>query len=328
MRSFLMSEKKSWDVERKPAVPAQARPLAGRATGVASKPVSKSAKQDTRKVITRARTRPTVSGEPLRARRARAKRVFYSGLGVLSVVLVAVLFYGAWMPALRITDVVAEGPDFDDIQRIAQEQLQGTHFLLVPRNSIFFVPESSIRKNILSQHPAVSAVSFKSNGLNGLSVTAVSRTSAFLWCGDTHAQPRDICYRTDAEGLIFAPYTDPEPLASSTLLLRVYVPLSDNAVEPIRAHIGYASSLPNALRFAKTLRTLGANIAEFAIRDDEADFYTQQGTRITYVIGHEGQSAQLAASVFPALSLNDGSVEYIDLRFEGKAVLRRSGVAQ
>jgi hypothetical protein len=273
-------------------------------------------------VATRTRKQPT-STEPLKVRRARAKRLFYIGLGVFGTLIVGFLLYAAWLPALRITEVKVAGPDAESIRSIAERSLQGTHAFIVPRNSIFFLPESTMRKSILEAHPHIVAVSFASAGLQGIELVPVLRSSAFLWCGPSYAERLDTCFGADADGYVFAPYQSTEPLASSTLLLKVYVPLEGGAVEPVRSHIGYASALPNSLRLAKTFRALGANIAELAIRDDEADFYTLAGTRITYVIEKEKEAAQLAASVFPQVSLNDGTVEYVDLRFESKVYLRK-----
>jgi hypothetical protein len=256
-------------------------------------------------------------------RRAKAKRIFYIGIATFVVLTIAALIYAAWMPALRIEQIEVVGNDAESVRAVAAASMQGTHLFIVPRNSIFFVPESDMRKRILAAHPQIVAVSFHSAGLQGVRVVPVLRSSAFLWCGSSYSEKLETCYGADADGYIFAPYTGIEPVASSTLLLKVYVPLEGGAVEPVRSYVGYASALPNSLRLAKTFRTLGANIAELAIRDDEADFYTLAGTRITYVIEKEKEAAQLAASVFPQVSLNDGSVEYIDLRFESKVYLRK-----
>ena len=318
-----MSAKKSWDVERKPA-----HPVAKVALQTKPARSSMQAARRSRPVVvaTRPRQRMSASKEPLKIRRAKARRMFYIGLGIFLLVLTGALLYGAWIPSLRVDAVTAEGPHTEEVVRIAQEALTGTHLFIAPKNSLFFIPEANIRKQILAEQPSIVAVSIKSSGLNSITVTALERSSAFLWCGATRDVPAETCYHTDPDGLVFAPYTNTDPVASSsTALLRVYVPLADNAVDPVTAHTGYASVLPNSLRLAKAFRALGANIAELTLRDDEADFYTVSGTRITYVIGKEKEAAQLAATVFPKLMLGDGSIEYVDLRFESKVYIRKQG---
>lgn len=324
--SYPMSVNKSWDVVRS-APPARtpvpvSTPVRAKRTSP-SRPARKPSPQP----IVATRTRRPASGEPLKVRRARAKRFFYIGIGVFGALIVGFLLYAAWLPALRITEVNVAGPDAESIRSIAEGSLRGTHALIVPRNSIFFLPESQMRKRIQEAHPHIVAVSFKSAGLQGIEVVPVLRSSAFLWCGSVNAAPSQMCFSADADGYVFAPYDEAQSVATSTLLLRVYVPLEGGVQEPVRAHVGYARALPSSLRLAKTFRALGANVAELAIRDDEADFYTAAGTRITYVIGKEKEAAQLAASVFPQVSLNDGSVEYVDLRFESKVYLRKEASA-
>jgi hypothetical protein len=318
-----MKSTKSWDVVRStpPArTPVQvSTPVRAKRTST-SRPSRKPSPQPI--VATRTRTRPA-SSEPLKVRRARAKRLFYIGLGVFGTLIIGFLLYAAWLPSLRVTDVKVAGPDAESIRTIAESSLQGTHVFIVPRNSIFFLPESHMRKRILLEHPHIVAVSFKSAGLQGIEVLPVLRSSAFLWCGPSYGEKLQTCFSADADGYVFAPYQGTEPVASSTLLLKVYIPLEGDVLDPIRAHVGYASALPNSLRLAKSFRALGANISELAIRDDEADFYTLAGTRITYVIGREKEAAQLAASVFPQVKINDGTVEYVDLRFESKVYLRK-----
>ncbi|MBU2330176.1 hypothetical protein KKG57_01780, partial [Patescibacteria group bacterium] len=71
-----------------------------------------------------------------------------------------------------------------------------------------------------------------------------------------------------------------------------------------------------------------ANVTSLAIRNDEADLYTTAGTRITYVLGQEQEAVITAASIFSQLNLNDGSVEYVDLRFAGKGYFKRRQVPE
>lgn len=327
-----MSAKKSWDVERKSV--AQAQVPARRAEPVRAREAARPKRQAVRREkapkqkLAKPRPLAVVSKEPLKVRRARARRIFTIVVSVLGTILVGVLFYMCWMPALRISEVRAEGPNTEEVVKITQAALAGTHFFILPRNSLFLIPESDIRKRILDARPDIVAVSLHSNGLQGLRVVAIPRAPAFLWCGPSYDTRVESCFATDSDGMVFAPYTGAVPAASSTLLLRVYTPLTEDASDPIRAHVVNTQAIPNALRLAKALRTLGANIAELALRGDEADFYTVGGTRITYVIGREEATAALAASVFPTLSLNNGSVEYIDLRFESKVYLRRTGEVQ
>lgn len=304
-----MSAKKSWDIERRPVVRQGATKAPAHPAPV--------------KVVRKKRT--PVSSEPLKLRRKRAKKLFFIGVSVVLLLALACVFYLVWLPALRIQQVTAEGEHTDSLVALGTETLRGSYLFIVPRNSLFFIPEAAIRRSILSAHPDIVAVSFRPEGLTTLHVVSVPRTSAFVWCGNTRETAVEPCYAADADGLIFAPYTGEEPVASSTLHLRMYAPIDGDPGAPIRAHLTNTASIPNTLQLARALKGLNANIAEVGFRGDEADFYTVGGTRITYIIGDERIASALAASVFPTLSLNDGSVEYVDLRFERKVYVRKRG---
>lgn len=323
-----MLAKKSWDVERKaPNAPvAAAPPERTQKQPKLQKPKQPRAIKAPKRNKERRITKPTLSNEPLKVRRARARTLFYivvSGIGVLSI---AGLFYAAWSPMLRIEEVHVEGLHADAIKTESQSELEGTYLFIIPRNSLFFLPVNSIRAHILREHPDVVAVSVHASGLTGITVVNSPRSTAFLWCGVTRDASGD-CYEVDTDGLIFSKV---DPAVDSTLsskFMHVYAAIDGDSLNPLRTHVAYASALPSALRLAKALKTLQANITELVLHDDEADFYTSGGTRITYVIGREEATATLAASVFPTLHVNDGSVEYVDLRFEGKVYLRKQPVA-
>ena len=273
--------------------------------------------------ITRGKKQRSEPKEPLKKRRKKTQKAFFVVLGILLLLCIAAFFYLAWMPALRVSAVTVQGPHAEEAKTMVEHALQGTHAFILPRNSLFFIPESDVRARILAAHPDVEAVSITASGLNTLAVTTLPRAEAFLWCGVSFDASAGPCYSANAEGLIFAPVTP--DIASTSEALRIYAAIEGQEGEsPVTAHIGYASRIPEALRFVKAMQMLGARIDRVAFRDDEADLYTDAGTRITYVLGREQEAAGIAASVFPQLSLNDGSIRYVDLRFSGKAYFKRA----
>gem|GEM_PF-415067 len=336
-----MSAKKSWDIApkaRKPE-PVPAKPTASRATSVrmhdmratpraVQTPTVKSAVPVSKRNVTIARgkkVRPE-SKEPLKKRRKKIQKTVLIVIGALALLLVAVLFYLVWLPVFRVSAVSASGPHAEEAKVLAEQALVGTHAFILPRNSLFFIPEDDMRANILRAHPDVEAISITANGLNTLKVTTLPRAEAFLWCGAAPDMSDGRCYSANAEGLIFA-LTAPETGTTSEAL-KIYSEIEGQEGEsPIKARISYASRIPEVLRFIKAIQTLGANVVSIALRGDEADLYTESGTRITYVLGRELEAAGTAASVFPQLSLNDGSIQYVDLRFGGKAYFKRTGEA-
>jgi hypothetical protein len=267
----------------------------------------------------------------LKSRRRRARRRLLALYGVLALLLVGSLIYGLWRPAVRIENVEAAGAHAETLPGMARAAISGTYFYLLPRNSIFIVPKEAVRTAILDAYPDVAAVSVSRTGLDSLFVNALPRVSAFTWCGSTYNAGTDSCYEADAEGYLFAPLPIPGGASATTtdiadFTLHLYAPLVEaDASSPLRAHIKDASRIPDALRFVRAMQSLGAKVTALAMRDDEADVYTTGGTRLTYVLGHEQDAANLAATALPTINVNDGSLQYVDLRFSGKVYYKKKG---
>lgn len=250
------------------------------------------------------------------------------------------VIYFAWRPGLRIQAVTASGPGSDISQQVALTEIGGTYLHILPRNSIFFYPQAKIRTAILDSVPEAAAVSLQRDSFSSIHVTTIPREESFIWCGTSIDTPEPSgCYDADAEGFIFKLDT---PAASSTASstasgaqpnsahgeVRIFTSLDrdiTNGQSPIRAHAASAKYLPNALKFVDAMRTLGAPVSALAIRGDEADLWLNGPTRITYVLGQEKEAADVAASALPTLKLTDGSIQYIDLRFPGKAYVKKYG---
>jgi hypothetical protein len=257
-----------------------------------------------------------------RRRRERRKRLFFLALAAF-LVLFALIEVVLWLPMLRVQEVHAEGVNSEQVGKFVNNELGGTRYLVIPKSSIFFIPQKDIRAHVLAAFPDVEAISIAPSGLTTLHVTLTERASVLWWCGTTREVPFTTCYQADAQGLIFAQVPAEEMLATSSML-SIYAPLaSPLAASPIGNSIVGPKLIPPMIQFVKAMRTLGADVVSVGIRGDEADLYTRAGTRITYVLGREQQAAALATSAFPTLALNDGTLLYVDLRFDSKVFFKK-----
>ena len=361
-----MSERKSWDIQPKRqevSRPAPAQTPVRRVPQKAQRPTPdrqsvsqvrrQQAPQKTKPMpepqAQAIRRKPAVQQgkdrEPLKARRKRARRRALWIIGILFFVGAAMVIGVFWLGVFRIQQVGTAGPDSQGMQTIAQSALAGTYHYVIPHNSIFFFPAQEIRTEILKQYPEISAVSISRTSLSTILISGIPREAALTWCGDTYtalpaqvlstptasstpAVPQPTCYSADAQGVIFAPISDPSIITGTLKIYGSLAGVGDSNPSPLGATIAEANVIPNALQFIKALKSLGVPIVAIAIRGDEADLYAQSGTRITYVLGHEEVTAQVAESAFPSLNLDDGSLEYVDLRFEGKAYFKKVGSEQ
>jgi len=306
-----MSAKKSFDLERK-SLKVSAKP-APRKSAVRTAPPPKSPK-------------PRAS---LRARREAVRNATNTLiLGVVVLVLGAAI-YGLWRPEVRISDVRAKDiPDTEGAALLAKESITGRYFGMLPRDSIFFYPEEAMRTAVLAGYPSLSAVSVTRTSFTSVTVSGTRRVAAFYWCGESAAAfsvTNAACYEADTEGLVFARAADGvQEATSSSPLLRVYSPLEGGGTSyPIRGMVTGAKQMPNLLHFVRAVKTLGMPVLSTFINGDEAELFVTPETRIKYVLGREEEAAKNAEAAFPNLNLLDGTIEYIDLRFDGKVYIKR-----
>jgi hypothetical protein len=260
------------------------------------------------------------SNERLSERRRTRRRRALISLFILLLLLLSAAVYGLQQGAVRISHVEVFGADAS-LATFATDAMQGWYFGIIPRDSIFFFPESRIRTDILAAHEDIAAISIFRGGLTSLSIKIDSRAPIARWCGlAPTAGVNEYCYIFDANGFIYAAAaTTTETVNAFTL----YALLAGDALEPLRATIANADKLPAVFDFARQLTTLGSPVSFISIHNGEVDNQLTSGTRITYVLGNEQNAFTALISARENLNLADGSFDYVDLRFDGKVYLKR-----
>lgn len=283
-------------------------------------------------MLERASSESRGNGEPgarLAERRRLCRRRARIAFFILLLFLLAAALGGLNQSSVRISRIDVYGADAS-LAAYAKDVMRGSYLGIIPRDSSFFFPASSIRAAILADHLDIAALSIFRNGLTGISIKTTNRTPIARWCGlaPTPASDRgvgahgadDYCYIFDASGFIYA------AAASTTVTINnfsLYAPLIGDTLEPLRATISRSSQLPATFDFARQLDTLGSPVAKVILRDDEVDDILASGTRITYVLGNEQNAFTALISSRENMNLADGSLEYVDLRFDGKVYLKK-----
>ena len=276
---------------------------------------------------------PARAGERLSERRRLRRRRGLIVFIILVLFLLAAALYGLQQSSVRISNILAYGTDQSLVQ-YAKDAMQGNYLGIIPRDSIFFFPASSIRAAIFADRPDIAAVSIFRNGFTSISIKPNERVPIARWCGLSPETRFDLnasstrsnlvsgCYVFDASGYIFAAAASTTQTINTFIL---YAPLRDETLEPLRATTAHAERIPSVFDFARQLDTQGSPVSRVVIRGDEVDDYLASGTRITYVLGHENTAFTALVSARDNLNLADGSIEYVDLRFDGKVYLKRNG---
>ncbi|HEX8946831.1 MAG TPA: hypothetical protein VF829_01280, partial [Candidatus Paceibacterota bacterium] len=275
--------------------------------------------------------------------------------GLVSILTVFVLVLSIvvlWQRALRVTHVTVTTGD-TSLVPLATEALSGTYAFVIPRDSIIFLAAGSVRRAILSARPEIAAVSVSRNGFDSIAVKPEPRSPLARWCGtatssapantallDSMASPDGSCYLFDGGGFLYAraasaassTATSTEDVGHSMSHMEprvpyvVYAPFLLATSSPLGATVAHAADLPGVFDFSTQLRTLGAQVVSLVLRGDEVDLFLTSGTRVTYVLGDEQGAFSLLSATGNQISLKDGSLEYVDLRFPGKVFFKKNEV--
>ena len=256
----------------------------------------------------------------LAERRRQSRRRGWIAFGVILAILLGALLWILQQGAVRISKVQVFGGD-ESLSLYATSAMQGNYFGIIPRDSIVFFPEDSIRSNIVAAHPEIAAVSLFRKGMDGLTIKIDNRTPVARWCGLSPTEGVEAyCYFFDVKGYIFATAATTTPTLNSFV---VYAPLVNDTLEPLRATLVHAADLPSVFDFARQLSTFGSSVSSIVFIADEVSLHLVSGTRIAYVVGNEQNAFTALVSAKANLNLADGSIEYVDLRFDGKVYVKR-----
>lgn len=275
----------------------------------------------------------------LAARRRQNRRRITLVFGIFFLLLLGAVVYGLWQNAVRISHIQIFGADARqsaDLSAYATEAIQGSYWGIIPRDSIFFFPEARVRADILAAHPDIAAISIFRSGLTELSIKANKRLPVARWCSSfpDGTPDREDCYFFDAKGFVYATTSIAIDTANSISPVNpfiVYGSLMSDKDEENQISLGSfigitlpnAKDFPSAFDFARQLSTLGSPVARIVFRNDEIDDYLTSGTRITYVLGDEQNAFTALVSARTNLNLSDGSLEYVDVRFDGKVYMKK-----
>ncbi|HQT83202.1 MAG TPA: hypothetical protein PLW99_03575 [Candidatus Paceibacterota bacterium] len=263
----------------------------------------------------------------LAARRRSRRRRASIALAVLFVLVCAGIVYGLNQGATRISHITVYGAD-QSLAAYATTAMQGKYLGLIPRDSTFFFPASRIRAAIMSAHPEIAAVALFRDGFSGLSIRVDERVPIARWCGappDSSSAPATStpavadCYLFDASGFVYATSTSDVRPVNSFILYEG----SATSSEPVGETLPDAAKLPAAFDFARQLAPFGSPATSVVITNDEVRDYLASGTYLTYVLGDEQHAYAALSSAQADFNLADGSVDYLDLRFDGKVYLKK-----
>lgn len=263
------------------------------------------------------------TNERLRERRKRQRKALRIVVGILCALGTAGMLYGLQSEHIRIAHIEVYGTD-EPLVPIAQEALIGSYGWIIPRNSTLFYPEDDIRARILSTYGDIATVSFFRNGLTGLTIRVTNRVPIARWCGSVYT-PRvststqyPECFYFDDQGRLFATST------TQTVVHETYFFTALPGAPAAGVTIPHAEQLPALFNFAREVGTLGTRAYAVERSADAVVVYLESGTHLIYRAGGEQAAFTALQSAKGSLDIADGSLSYVDLRFEGRLYLKRA----
>ncbi len=273
----------------------------------------------------------------------------------MGALLLGMVLWGLWQSSVRFSRVAVSGGD-SAMAVTAQRAMRGTYFHLIPRNSVFFYPAGSVRRALMSSDPSIAAISLRRSGGATLRVTVTDRVALARWCGADSTPTFQQCYVFDPSGFLFAT-TSPlirqaasvaSSTATSSLPMQVaavamapvssvagkpldsyvvYEPLATSTAGPIGATLPNAAAFPEVFSFAQQLTPFGSEVRTIAIKNGEVDDTLASGTVVKYLLADASRALSALTAARQDINLADGSIEYVDLRFNGKVYVKKKANA-
>ena len=263
---------------------------------------------------------------PRVAKKKRNRRLVILAIvvSVIAVILVGVYFLFR-APFLIIKDVSVLGTEVLDPLAVSQktkENILGSYYFFIPKNSIIFYPKKVIEENLRISFPRIDTLDVNINN-NILNIVIKEKSSFALWCGAND------CYFIDSTGFIFA--KAPE---FSGNVYKVFTGLIEE--DPVNGALSkqYLSSemIASLKMVYDALEILGVNVSkinvlslkETKLVSDNGVVFIVDITKISNETIENIQSVLFSdefKNKMPALN----GIDYIDLRFGGKIFFKLKG---
>lgn len=272
--------------------------------------------------------------------------------GMFFCLLVAAGYFWVFSPVLWIKKIEIKGTEIvavREIKEVIEKNLAEKKWLVVPQKNIFLASAGKIEKDILAEFPEIKKASVNKKLPDILITEIKEREEIGIWCeqkkiiqkledkeeeildsrvmaeNDTKYREEketiiEKCFYIDSEGVIFRQ----APSMSGSLVLKIFDQKKQNS------QIGERPVAPEIIGFVRQVKSGLDKLLELKILDFEVvsagDIRARisQGWRIEFSPFYpaETQIETLKAVLENKIKENRASLEYIDLRTEGRVYYR------
>lgn len=253
----------------------------------------------------------------------------------LCLLMAGGLVYVLRVPFARVQAVTVEVDgtlDKAQLASVAEAALQGTHFGILPRDSLLLPHTTRLAQVLRDAFPRIANATVERRGGNILHATIIERTPDALWCGDVvppnleqgkrvadQSAQWGTCYLVDATGYLY----DRAPAYSDDSFLRYYGSLT--YAQPIGQYLVLTDEYRAWQAFTREASGYAGPIAAFLFVDErDVELYRADGARILLPRTESSEKllGRLQALYASDSIQKDKEVAYVDLRFGTKVFIK------
>ncbi len=231
------------------------------------------------------------------------------------------------IPALRIKSVKVAGVETipeNALESLIKDNLAGSYFFLIPKDSIFFYPKRSIEGTVTDTYPEIKDVGVSLSNLTTLSSSVSERHQIGVWCKEEIT-----CYFLDDTGYLF----ENAPQISGNVYFTYRGDLvSGTSTDALKGSFLDEATFKKLNTFIQALKDLHVftPIAFTKTAQGEGVISTEEGVDIRInTVSDISATLENLTSALGSSSLQDpktrASLEYIDLRFSNKIYYKLKG---
>ncbi|MFA6464061.1 MAG: hypothetical protein WCV55_03595 [Candidatus Paceibacterota bacterium] len=242
---------------------------------------------------------------------------------VIFILLVAGILFGVHylfnLPRFRIDQIKITELSYADNNAYldkAFSTISGSYYFgLIPKDSIFFYPKKDLLQNFVD--PDVKEIQISNSG-NILNINITERHAVFLWCNNDGS----VCDYLDQDGISFS--VAPQIKGSA------YITFVDGREPQVGVSALTKEDMDIISKMIDSAKTFGFSIVKFDAGNREANIYDSSGMFIKFDLDKDAvSSAYYLKEVLSSnelKNLDKSNIEYLDLRFGNKVLLKRKGV--
>ena len=245
----------------------------------------------------------------------RKKKIFLLKIWlffILIILLISGTAYVSNLEKLKISQIEISDTTFFDkteIQKIAEQEIQGSYLYFFNKNNIFLLPRKNIVKRAKEYSQTIKSVSLNLTGINSIRINVEEYKPVAVWC-------KEECYYLNEEGLIFAKASqdyDKNLIKFSNLITD----------QPVGKTYTNSENFKKILNLINLFSNVPLKIISVKAEDGVTfSLYTDSNIKILYEIGDDPEEIAnnlntiIEKDAISKAQLNN--IDYIDLRFGNK----------